>query len=308
MGIGHVHDHGHAHSHAPSQAPLKPLVWALTITAVIFFAQLVGALVSGSLALLSDSMHMLSDSTGLILALLAAMISRRAATAKATYGYRRVEVLAALVNGIAVTGVTVWIVVSAIGRVTGGLAHDIDSLVMGAVAVVGLVANLASAWILSRHQEDSINIRAAFLHVLADLLGSVFVIIAAVVIATTGFIYADTIASLMIVILVVPRALRLLRDALNVLLERVPDNLDTAAIHRSLEAVEGVEEIHDLHVWSTDGTAALATCHAVVDKQHSAPNCGVLDELQAVLASYGIEHSTVQIEYPGHYEHEQVCD
>lgn len=305
MGKGHAHHHGHDHDH--SGTPLRPLAWALGITGGIFFTQLIGSLVSGSLALLSDSMHMLSDSTALILALLAAVIGRRAATAKATYGHRRVEVLAALVNGLAVTGVTVGIVVAAFTRVTSGHAHELDSTLMLLVAVVGLIANLVSASILWRHQSTSMNIRAAFLHVLADLLGSVFVIIAAVVIATTGFLFADTIASLAIVVLVLPRAVNLLRDALNVLLERVPGHLDLAEIHSELEAVEGVVEIHDMHIWSTDGSTTIATCHAVVDTPGGEKDCGILDQLQKVLTGHGIEHSTVQLEHPGHHLHEQVC-
>lgn len=296
---------GHSHDHRGT--PLKPLVAALAITMVVFLVQLAGALFSGSLALLSDSMHMLSDSTALILALLAAWVGRRAATERATYGHRRVEVLAALVNGLAVSLVTIWIVVEAITRI-GSPREEIDSALMFIVAVAGLLANLASAAILWRHQDSSLNIRAAFLHVLADLVGSVFVIIAAVTIHFTGFVWADTLASLAIVAMVLPRALKLLWESLEVLLERAPRGVDPEQVRLSLLAVDGVDDIHDLHIWSTDGTTPLATCHVVVEDHIDGLSGVVLDRVQQALRGHGIEHSTIQLEESGHLAHEHSCD
>lgn len=299
------HHHGHAHDHRDT--PVGPLTWALGITGLIFVAQLVGALVSGSLALLSDSMHMLADSTALVLALLAALVGRRAATARATYGHRRVEVLAALVNALTVTAVTAWIAYTAVARVVSGASPEIDATVMLAVAVVGLAANAVSAVILWRHQQSSVNVRAAFLHVMTDLLGSVFVIVAAVVISVTGFVYADTVASLVIVAMIAPRAAGIIRDVLHILLDRVPAHIDSVRIREELEQVPGVRDIHDLHIWTIDGENVLATCHAVVDPLRAEDGCGALDRLRSVFVRHGISHPTIQVEHPHHHRHEYIC-
>lgn len=294
----------HHHDHSLGDTPLRPLLAALGITVVVLVVQLVGAVLSGSLALMSDSMHMLSDSTALILAAVAALIGRRAATARATFGHRRVEVIAALINAAVVIAVTVWIAAQAVLRL--GSHSEIDGPVMFVVAVIGLLANAASAAILWRFQEASLNVRAAFLHVLADLLGSVFVIIAAGVIYVAGWSWADTVASLLIVAMVLPRAVTLLWDSSTVLLERAPKSVDVAAVTEALRPVEGVADIHDLHIWSMDGTTPLATCHVVVDKHETAPGA-VLDRVQQRLSALGIHHSTIQIEEPGHRAHEHYC-
>ncbi|AGF73838.1 hypothetical protein A605_14332 (plasmid) [Corynebacterium halotolerans YIM 70093 = DSM 44683] len=277
---------------------------AFILTATIFLAQVIGGLVSGSLALLSDAMHMLSDSTGLLIALVAILIGRRAATPRATYGYRRVEVLAALVNAAVVSAVSVWIVIRAVGRIGGH--ESIDTGVMLVVAVVGLVANVISALILIRRQHESLNMRGAYLHVLSDLVGSVAVIIAGLIIQFTGWLAADTIASLFIAALVLPRALRLLADSLSVLMNRTPQNIDAREVEAALLSLPGVTAVHDLHIWSTDGTKPLATCHLVV-KDMNISGCGILDAAQARLQDFEIGHSTIQIEQDGHVHHEDVC-
>lgn len=302
---GH-HDHGHSHDHDHSfNGSLKALAVTLTMTATIFVAQVIGGLWSGSLALLSDAMHMLSDSTGLLIALVAILIGRKAATAQATFGYRRVEVIAALVNAVVVTGISVWIVVRALGRLGGD--HEIETGVMLVVAVVGLLANAVSALILMRRQHDSLNMKGAYLHVLSDLLGSVAVIIAGVIIAFTGWTAADTIASLLIASLVLPRALKLLWTSLSVLLNRAPEGMDTEEIEAALDDLPGVYSVHDLHVWTTDGTEALATCHLVLKEPTHIGDCRVLDAAQEKLREFGIEHSTIQLEQKCHKNHEIVC-
>lgn len=297
--MSHSHDHG--------SAPLRALGVAAAITGTVFAAELVGGLVSGSLALLSDAMHMLSDAAGLLIALVAAWVGRRGASRSATFGHRRVEVLAALVNAVAVTGVVVWIVVQALGRVGG--QHDIDTATMLGIAVLGLVANAVSAWVLSRHGGHDLNVRGALLHVLADMAASVAVIVAGLVIRFTGWTPADTIASLAIVAFVLPRSMSLLWRAVEVLLERVPRGVDTAEVAAALARIEGVREVHDLHVWSTDGVTPLATVHLVVEESCVEPDgCGILDEAQAALRELDIEHSTIQLEHPGHLQHEDVCE
>lgn len=301
----HGHGHGHDHSHGidAQNTPLRALVTALAITGTVFFAEVVGGVVSGSLALLADAMHMLSDATGLILAVIAVVIGRKAASARATYGYRGVEALAAAVNAVAVVAVSVWIVVSALLRL--GNDQAVDPHVMGGVAIIGLLANAASAWVLHRQRSASLNVEGAFLHVLTDLLGSVAVIAAALIIYFTGWRAADTIASLAIAAIVAPRAIKLLGASLSVLLARVPAGYDITEIAAALEEIPRVRAVHDLHVWSVSGTEALATCHLVVNDDVSTGP--VLDRAQEILHEMGIEHSTIQLEHPGHQAHEKTC-
>lgn len=296
-------DHDHDHSPAPNGS-LKALAAAFTLTATIFLAQVIGGLVSGSLALLSDAMHMLSDSTGLLIALVAILIGRQAATRRATYGHRRIEVFTALVNAIIVTGVSVWIVIRALGRI--GEQPPIDTGVMLIVAVIGLLANAISALILVRRQHESLNMRGAYLHVLSDLLGSVAVIIAGLIIQFTGWLPADIIASLFIAAMVLPRSLRLIIDSLAVLMNRTPKGIDTREVETALRGLPGVTSVHDLHIWSTTGTESLATCHLVLNDMDDS-GCGILDTAQARLQDFGIGHSTIQIEQRDHIHHEVVC-
>lgn len=298
------HRHGHSHDHHGSDAPLWALATALGITGVIFFAELIGGWLSGSMALMADAMHMLSDATGLMIALIAVAVGRRPASRHATFGYRRVEVLAAVVNAVTVAVISVWIVVEAVQRI--GSPEAIQTRTMILIAAIGLVANAVSAYVLQFQRESSVNIEGAFLHVLVDLLGSVAVIIAGVVIVLTGFTGADVIASLIIAGLVLPRAWGLLRASISVLLERVPEGVDPQAVADSLEQLEGVDAIHDLHLWSAGGTDALCTVH-LITKVSPHDYGKLLDRAQAMLVGHGIEHATIQIEAPGHDEHEVYC-
>lgn len=301
MGDNHHHDHDH-HGHA-QDAPLRAIVAALAITATIFVAELVGGWLTGSMALMADAMHMLSDAAGLIIAVVAILIGRKQASIHATYGYRRVEVLAALINAVTVLAISFWIVLEAIRRLRN--PEPIDTGPMMAIALIGLLANMASAWILNRQRDNSINVEGAYLHVLVDMLGSVAVLLAAVVIAVTGFQAADVIASLAIAALVFPRAWQLMMRSARVMLEHVPGGFDVYAVEPALRAVPGVEDIHDLHLWSLDGVNVIATVHVVpgvdVDKHV------LLDDAQAALHALGVEHATIQIEPPGHADHEKVC-
>lgn len=296
----HHHEEG-GHDHVPQS--LRALVMVIILTSVIFFAELIGGLISGSMALLADAMHMLSDSTGLIIALVAMLIGRKAASASATYGYRRVEVFAAMINAAVVTVISVGIAVQAVRRLGGGV--DIDTDLMLLVAVIGLAANGISALVLMRHQHGNLNMRGAFLHVLSDMLASVAVIIAGLVIRFTGWMFADTLASLIIAAIILPRSLGLLRDAVEVLLERVPRGVDTRRIESELREISCVNQIHDLHVWSLDGNNMLATVHLVVQPADLGnPGCAVLDAADDVFDRHGIGHSTIQLEHPDHFDHE----
>ena len=303
---GHGHSHGHSHSHAPTDAPLRALLIVLGVTGTVFFAELIGGLITGSVALLADAMHMLSDAAGLIIAVVAIFIGRRSATAQATFGYRRVEVLAALVNAVTVLGISAWIVVEAFQRLSEPV--EIMAGPMMIVAVIGLLANIISAWILNRQREHSVNVQGAFLHVLADMLGSVAVLVAGGVIILTGWQYADVIASLVIAALVLPRAWQLMMQALRILLEQVPPGYQPAEIDALLRQVDGVLDVHDLHLWSLDGTSALASVHLVVPEGRDP--AAVLCAAQAALQERGIAHATIQVERASHADHEgpqNVC-
>ncbi|WP_276652081.1 cation diffusion facilitator family transporter [Corynebacterium vitaeruminis] len=301
---GHSHGHDHHHDHAPSS--LKALLTVLIFTTVIFFVEVVGGLWSGSLALLSDAMHMLGDSTGLIVAAVAVALGRRGRTLTATYGYKRFEILATVVNAAAVSAISVWIVVEAIARLRSG--EQVDTLMMLVVGAIGLVANVFGAVVLHGHREEGMNIEGAFLHVLVDLFGSVAVIAAALIMRWTPITWADTAASLVIAALILPRAIKLLVQSVNVLLERTPEGIDVETMEKELSTIPGVVSVHDLHVWSLDGMQLLATCHVVVDQRNcDIYECGVLDVAQQVLRDNGIEHSTIQLESAAHHSHETHC-
>ena len=295
-----AHEH---HDHDHSSTPLRALLIALSITGIVFFAELIGGWLAGSMALMADAMHMLSDAAGLIIAVIAVLVGRRQASAQATYGYRRVEVLAALANAVMVLAISVWIVVEAVRRLQS--PAEVQGKAMLIIAVIGLVANALSAWVLHRHRESSINVEGAFLHVLVDMLGSVAVIVAGVVVLTTGFVAADVIASLVIAAMVLPRAWQLMRLSASVLLEQVPADFNASAIEPALRQIEGVADIHDLHLWSLDGVNVLTTVHIVRDG--TVDTGPLLDAAQHVLREHGIEHSTIQIEPPEHESHETVC-
>ncbi|MDY5785765.1 cation diffusion facilitator family transporter [Corynebacterium sp.] len=297
---GHAHSHD-THSHGPAAGtPLRALALALSITTVVLAAELVGGWLTGSVALMADAVHMLSDATGLIIATIAVFIGRRATTPAATFGYRRVEVLAALVNAVTVLGMSAWIVVEALRRLSS--PTEILAGPMMVVAVVGLAANAACALILSRHRDTSINVEGAYLHVLVDLLGSVAVMVAGAVIYVTGWQAADVIASLLIAVMVLPRAWSLFAQSARVLLEQTPRGIDVAQVEPVLRAVDGVAEVHDLHLWSVDGTSVLASAHLVVPEDRDSAR--VLCLAQHRLKDAGIGHSTIQIERPGHDRHE----
>ena len=302
----HDHDHhGHDHNHSHVPSSLKALLGVLFFTAVIFFAELFGGWYSGSLALISDAMHMLSDSTGLVVAAVAILLARRTATKTATYGYKRFEVVAALLNAVSVSIISIWIVFEAIERFRNG--ETIDIAVMLIVGVIGLVANIFGAIVLHGHSHENMNVRGAYLHVLVDLFGSVAVIVAALLMQFTGILWADTVASLIIAALILPRSVKLAWESLRVLLEQVPVGVDTENIVEKLENVEGVAAVHDLHVWSLDGNKLLATCHVVMADEKPRADCGVLDDVQQAFKELGIDHTTVQIEGTKHHKHEIIC-
>ncbi|MFB7895437.1 cation diffusion facilitator family transporter [Streptomyces sp. JH002] len=312
MGAGHSHGGASGHGHGRGTAGTAyrgRLLIALLIAVVLLVAQLVGAWLTGSLALLADAGHVATDGVGIALALLAIHVANRPTSEHRTFGLARVEILAALVNCVLLLGVGGYILYEAVHRlrepteVPGGL-----TIVFG---VTGLLLNLVSLSLLMRGQRESLNVRGAFLEVLADTLGSVAVVIAALVIWTTGWQRADTIASLFIALLIVPRTVKLAREALEVLLEAAPKDVDIAAVRRHIMDLPGVTDLHDLHVWTITSGMPVLSAHVVVTREtlDAVGHERLLHELQGCLGEhFDVEHCTFQLEPHGHAAHEpRLC-
>ena len=294
------------HSHGPPEGGHQGrLAVAFGITASIVVAQVVGSVLTGSLALLTDTVHLLVDASGLGIALLAARVSQRPPTAQRTWGYRRAEVLAALAQSAVLLAVGVFVIVEAVQRLQD--PPDIPGGELVVFGVIGLLGNVAALAVLASRRTASLNLRAAFLEVLNDALGSLAVIVAAVVITTTGWQYADTVAALVIGALIVPRAVRLLRETAAVLLESTPPGLDLGEVRVHLQRVEHVREIHDVHASLIATGLPQLSAHVVVDSGcfRDGHAGRILDELQdCVRDHFGVEHTTFQVEPDTHPEHE----
>ncbi|WLQ08456.1 cation diffusion facilitator family transporter [Arthrobacter oryzae] len=299
------HDHSHSHGITATGKHRKRLIAVLSITLAVVLIQVIGAVISGSLALLADAGHMLSDAAGVFIALLAAWIATRPASDLRTYGYQRAEVLAALANALVLIVISVVIFTEAVRRI--GSAPEVQTDVMLYAAVLGAVANVVSLLILRGAQKESLNVRGAYLEVLGDLLGSFAVIAAAVVIMLTGFQAADTIASMVIAVMILPRAWHLLRDVVDVLLEATPKGVEVQMIREHILSVEGVVSVHDIHIWTITSGMPVFSAHVVVeDAVLSASGADqVLDKLGTCLGShFDTEHCTFQLEPVSHSEHE----
>jgi len=299
---------GHGHSHAPVTAAggqRRRLAIVLALTVGVLVAEVVGAAVSGSLALLADAGHMTTDAVGIALALGAVTLAQRPARGRRTFGWQRVEILAAVANGLLLVAVAVFVLVEALRRI--GDPPEVESGPMLVIAGVGLVVNLVSLAVLHRGRAQSLNVRGAYLEVLADALGSVAVIVAALVILGTGWTPADTVASIVIGCLVLPRALHLLRDALDVLLEAAPRGVDMAQVREHILGVDGVLDVHDLHAWTITSGSPVLSAHVVVTEDALAAGHGgrVLDALCECLGEhFDVAHCTFQIEAVSHAGHE----
>jgi cobalt-zinc-cadmium efflux system protein len=293
MGLHGAHDHGHGQARDRSR-DARALFAVLALTALFAVVEVVGGLVAGSLALLADAAHMLSDSASLALALAAIWLARRPAPARLSFGYRRAEILAALANGVALVAVAVWIIVEAVGRLSS--PPDIDGTVTLAIGLAGLVVNTAGATILWRARSESLNMRAATLHVFADLLGSAGVVVAAILVLTMGWLRADPVIAIAIGMLVLGSSWRVLRESIAVLLEGTPEGIDAQAVGRRMAASPGVREVHDLHIWTiTSGFPALSA-HVLVgpDEECHARR----RELARMLdTEFGLHHTTLQVEH-----------
>lgn len=298
------------HDHAPGirgASNRRLLTISLVLTATVMAVQIVGAVLSGSLALLADAAHMFTDSAALVIALIASIVAARPANDRSTYGYQRAEVFGALANATILLVLCTWIVVEAIGRLVNPAEAEVASGLMLVVAIVGLIANAVALFLLSRAQKHSINVRGAYLEVMGDLIGSLFVIVAAIVIQVTGWMPADAWASLAIAVMIVPRAVSLLREVFSVLAERVPRGTDVQEIRDHILRADGVVDVHDVHVWQLTRGQPVFTAHVVVRATVLADGRSgqVLASLQSCLSEhFDVAHSTFQLEPTGHREPE----
>ena len=306
----HAHGHGHAHAHGTGTSTgdrasqRKRLGITCALAATYLVAEVIGGLWTGSLALLADAGHMLSDVAALALSLFALWLSDRPSPVAHTFGYRRIEILAALANGVALVVVAIFIVVEAFRRIES--PQPVLGVPMLGIAAGGLLVNLIALWTLHGGRDDSLNMRGAWLHVLSDALGSVGAMIAGGLIWGFGWMIADPIASIIIAGLVLHASWALLRETVDVLLEAAPSSLDVGELELALVDVPGVAAVHDLHVWTITSGMTSLSCHVGSDGSHD--HHDVLTALQLLLRErYAIHHVTIQVEPKGFEEQVDVC-
>ncbi|MCT2224126.1 cation diffusion facilitator family transporter [Microbacterium paraoxydans] len=294
-----MHDHAPAPGGLRSASSRRLLAISLTLTATVMIVQVVGALLTGSLALLADAAHMFTDASALVIALIAATVAARPADDRRTFGYQRAEVFGALINAVILIALATVVAVQGVQRLLNPSEIEVAGGLMLVVAVVGLLANAVSMWLLSRAQRTNLNVRGAYLEVMGDLLGSLMVIIAAGVILVTGWMPADALASLFIAAMIIPRAFVLLKEVFSVLAESAPKGMAVGEIRTHLLGYDGVVGVHDVHVWQLTRGAPVFTAHVSVrpDLLANGRSAALLSEMQACLADhFDVAHSTFQIE------------
>lgn len=304
--MAHAHSHPRPATSGPGpdrRAHSKALRTAFGLTATYTVVEIVGGLLTGSLALLADAVHMLSDNVSLGLALIAIGLASRPPTPQRSFGYQRAEILAALANGVALVAVSIWILYEAYQRLDS--PEEVAGVGMLAIASVGALVNIVSARILARGSGESLNMKGALRHVLSDLAGSIGAILAAIVIITTGFDEADPIIGALIAVLVAASAIPIIRESVQILLEETPEGLDATEIGETMAAADGVVEVHDLHVWTiTSGFPALSA-HVVVGAEE---DCHARRrELEALLHDrFDLGHTTLQVDHQSEPELLQI--
>ncbi|MGP4047038.1 cation diffusion facilitator family transporter [Streptomyces sp. 2A115] len=311
MGAGHEHGQAYAAAGGGTAAAAYRgrLRVALSITLTVMVVEVVGGIVADSLALIADAAHMATDALGLGMALLAIHFSNRPPSGSRTFGYARAEILAALANCLLLLGVGGYILYEAVQRFV--LPTETEGGLTIAFGLFGLVANMVSLALLTRGQKDSLNVRGAFLEVLADTLGSLAVLVSAVLVLATGWTAADPIASIVIGLMIVPRTWKLLRETLNVLLEAAPRDVNMVKVRSHIRALPDVEGVHDLHAWTITSGLPVLSAHVVVDSEalNAIGHERMLHELRRCLGDhFDVEHCTFQLEPGGHAEHEaRLC-
>ena len=282
---------GHDHSHA--DARVSRMVLAAGILSIFFIVELTTALAINSIALLADAGHMLTDLVAMFMGLTAVLMARRGSTSPSrTYGWHRAEVFTAVANAVLLLGVAAFILYEAFERL--GDAPEVPGVPLIVVALVGLAANAAVVLLLRSHSKSSLAVKGAYMEVLADTLGSIGVLIAGIVTVTTGWPYADVVVAVLVALWVLPRAFTLARSALRILSESSPSHIDVDELRTALGSVEGVTEVHDLHVWTLVPGKDMVTAHLTSRREAAL----VLDDARAVLTARGLDHSTVQVEPP----------
>ena len=282
---------GHDHSHADTR--VSRMVLAAGILSIFFIVELTTALAINSIALLADAGHMLTDLVAMSMGLTAVLMARRGSTSPSrTYGWHRAEVFTAVANAVLLLGVAAFILYEAVERI--GDAPEVPGVPLIVVALVGLAANAAVVLLLRSHSKSSLAVKGAYMEVLADTLGSIGVLIAGIVTVTTGWPYADVVVAVLVALWVLPRAISLARSALRILSESSPSHIDVDELRTALGSVEGVTEVHDLHVWTLVPGKDMVTAHLTSRREAAL----VLDDARAVLTARGLDHSTVQVEPP----------
>lgn len=273
---------------------MRRLLWAMLLTAGFMLVEIAGGIFSGSLALLADAGHMLTDTASLFIAWMAARLALRPADTLRSYGYHRIQILAAFVNGLAFLAIVVWIIVEALHRFMAPV--QVHGEMMIVVAILGLLVNLIAVWLLHGGDQHDLNLRAAIVHVLGDLLGSVATIVAAGIIMLTGWMPIDPLLSILVALLILRSAWQVVRQAGHILLEGTPEDLDAVHIREALkEEVAAVEDVHHIHIWSLTPTYPLLTLH--VNLKQDCDYVQVLHQIKQVLVRrFNIQHSTVQLE------------
>ncbi|MDE0130788.1 MAG: cation diffusion facilitator family transporter [bacterium] len=293
------HDHsghgGHDHSHDLRGASKRSLVIALVLIASFMFAEVIGGILSGSLALLSDAGHMITDAASIALALFAMKVAERPPSAERTFGYRRAEVLAAMLNALSLWLIAAWVLFEAYHRLQD--VPEIEGGLMLVVGILGLLVNVAAAWVLHRSSKHSMNVEGALRHVMADLMGSVGVVISGILIVTLNWTIIDPILSVLIAALVAHSSWSLTVKVFKVLLEGVPDHIDVYRLCSEMEDVEGVTLIHDVHVWTISSGLEALTGHVLIDPSFEGDTEALLRELRRIAhEDFGIDHVTIQVE------------
>lgn len=291
----HTHNHNHNHHHHDSDTNEKRLLWAMLLTGGFMVAEVIGGIISGSLALLADAGHMLTDSSALFMAWAAARITHRPADDERSYGYHRVQILAAFINGLAFFAIFIWIVVEAVQRLLDPVHVLADTMLM--VATLGLVVNLVTFFVLHGGNQADLNLKGALVHVIGDLLGSVAAISAAVIILWTGWMPIDPLLSVLVALLILRSAWFVTKRSAHILLEGTPEEINVMELRETVKSrIPDVVDVHHVHVWSLTSDRPLLTAHVQV-----CGNAGydeVMQQVKTVLSErYGISHSTLQIEY-----------
>jgi len=292
MGTGHSHHTAHRHAHARNALKL-----ALIVTATFLVAEFIGALYTNSLALLADSGHMLTDVAALALSLTATWFATRPATPQKTYGFYRVEILATLLNGVFLVLISLYIFYEAYHRLKN--PPEVQAGWMLAVACAGLFANLFSGWLLFGEHKHSLNVRGAFFHVMADAVGSAGAIVASLAILLGGYYAADPAISILVGILILSSSWVLIRDAVDVLLEGTPSHVDIVSLQTDLKGINGVESVHDLHVWTLTSGVLAMSCHVVISEAVLNRNLVLVAIKELAHSRFQIDHITVQLEETG---------